>query len=248
MIMQTRRMTAKKASITEICSGNFIKKTGFESSYVLSDMGRRLSRVRIMGLIVDKFVREDGNYGSVTVDDGKQTIRCKVFVNTKMFDNINLGDLVDVFGKVKEYNGEIYVMPEIVRKPEPNIETLRILELEEEYKIQKENIEKIKKLSTRDVNEIKKILKDQVPEDVIDGIVESSCLDKTEEVKEVKEEVKTKSSKDVILKIIEESDGIDYMSIIEKSGLDENKVDQAVQELLEAKICGEPSPGVIKKL
>ena len=85
IIMQTRRLTAKKVSISEICSGKFIKKSGFESSYVLSNVGRMLSRVRVMGLIVDKFIREDSNYASITLDDGKQTIRCKVFVNTKIF-------------------------------------------------------------------------------------------------------------------------------------------------------------------
>ena len=156
------------------------------------------------------------------------------------------GDLVDVFGKVKEYNGEIYVMPEIIRKIDPNVETLRLLELEEVYKKQKQDIEKIRALGTKDLNELKVALKDQIIDDIIEGIIESGCLDeiKTEEVKEVP----VASSKDAILKIIEESDGIDYMTIIEKSGLDENKVDQAVQELLESGVCGEPSPGVIKKL
>ncbi len=243
--MQTRRLTAKKASIAEICSGRFVKKTGFESSYILTSLGRRLSRVRVLGLVVDKYLKEDSNYGSITIDDGTQTLRCKVFVNTKLFDGINAGDLVDVFGKIKEYNEEIYVMPEIVNKVSANFETLRLLELEEVYKRQRQNIEKIKKLPTRDVEEMKKLLKGQTDADEIEDIVESGCLD---EAKEEKPAEKTDDSKNVVLKIIEESDGVDYMTIIEKSGLDENKVDQAVQELLENNVCCEPSPGVIKKL
>ncbi len=243
--MQTRRLTAKKASVVERCNGNFIQKTGFESSYVLTDLGRKLSRVHILGVLVDKFVREDGKYASITIDDGSQTLRCKVFVNTKMFDDITKGDLLDIFGKVKEYNEEIYVMPEIVRKADPNLETLRLLELENIYKKQKEDIEKIKSLNIKDVSQIKISLKDQVTDDVIEGVIESGCLDKV--VEEVKEEVVV-NDKDKILKIIEDSDGIDYMSIIEKSGLDENKVDQTVQELLESGVCDEPSPGVIKKV
>jgi len=243
-MIQTRRMTAKKVSIVEICNGKFIQKTGFESSYILTVFGRKLSRVRVLGLLVDKYIRDDGKYASVTLDDGTQTLRCKVFVNTKLFDSVTKGDLVDVFGKVKEYNGEIYVMPEIIKKADPNIETLRLLELEEVYKKQKQDIEKIKQLGTKDIVTIKKTLKNQIPDDIIEGIVESGCLD--DKKKMVIE--KPISDKDKILKIIEESEGIDYMTIIEKSGLDENKVDQAVQELLECGVCGEPSPGVIKKL
>ena len=242
--MLTRRLTAQKASISEICNGRFVKKSGFESSYVLTDLGRKLSRVRVLGLIVDKYLKDDGNYGSLTIDDGTQTLRCKVFVNTKIFDGLTSGDLVDVFGKIKEYNGEIYVMPEIVKKVGPNYETLRLLELEEVYKNQKQIINKIKESGVRDVNELKILLKDQTTEKIIEGIIESGTLD---DVK-VEKESKSDNVKDAILKIIKETDGIDYLTIIEKSGLDENKVDQAVQELLESGVCGEPSPGVIKKL
>lgn len=243
--MLAKRMTAKKASIIEICNSKFIKKSGFESSYILTVLGRKLSRVRVLGLVVDKYLKDDGKYASVTLDDSTQTLRCKTFINVKIFDSINKGDLVDVFGKVKEYNGEIYLMPEIVKKVDPNFETLRLLELEDEYKHQKEAIEKIKKLGIKDINELKKSLKGQIEDDVIEGIVESGCLE--EKIKEVKIE-KILTAKDKILNIIVESNGIDYLSIIEKSGLDENKVDQIIQELLESGVCGELSPGVIKKI
>jgi len=243
--MIPKRITAEKSSITEICSGKYVKKTGFESSYILTSLGRRLSRIRVLGLVVDKYTKEDSNYASITIDDGSQTMRCKVFVNTKVFDDVVSGDLVDIFGKVKEYNGEIYIMPEIVKKVNPNYETLRLLELEEIYNRQNQIISKIKSSGTKDVNELKVILKDLADESDISAIIESGCLDGA--VLETKK-VKISSDKDTILKIIEESKGIDYLSIIEKSGMDENKVDQIVQELLESGVCGEPSPGVIKKM
>lgn len=243
--MIAKRITAEKVSIAEICSGKFVKKSGFESSYILTSLGRKLSRVRVLGLVVDKYTKEDSNYASITIDDGTQTVRCKVFVNTKIFDGIVAGDLVDVFAKIKEYNGEVYIMPEIVKKVGANYETLRLLELEEIYKTQNQLISKIKESGIKDINELKVILKDQADESEILGILESGCLDG--DVQETKK-VKADSAKDTILKIIEENNGIDYLSIIEKSGMDENKIDQIVQELLESGVCGEPSPGVIKKL
>lgn len=142
--METRRLTARKASLAEIVAGKYVKKTGFESSYILTNLGRRLTRVRVLGLIVDKYTSPDEKYATITLDDGKETIRCKSFINMKIFDGLTLGDLVDVFGKVKEYGGEIYIMPEMLKKAEPNVETLRMLEL---YKIFHEQKNKIKKSS-----------------------------------------------------------------------------------------------------
>ncbi|MBU3896941.1 MAG: hypothetical protein KJ697_03345 [Nanoarchaeota archaeon] len=238
--METRRITSKKASIEEIVNGKFVKKTGFESSYVLTDLGRKLSRVRILALIVDKYIKDGSNYGAITLDDGTETVRCKVFVSVKIFDNLTKGDLVDIFGKLKEYNDEVYIMPEIIRKADSNLEALRLLEIEQVHKYQNELINKIKSLETRDVNELKILLKDLKGED-IESIIESECLEI------VKPEVKL-NEKDTIMNIIKENDGIDYLSIIQKSGFDENVVDQIVQDFLEKRICFEPSPGVIKVL
>ena len=83
-----------------------------------------------MGTVVSKFVSEDENFASITIDDSTDTIRAKTFKTVKPLDVIRIGDIVDLIGKVREYNAEIYIMPEIVRKIiDPNIEILRRLEL-----------------------------------------------------------------------------------------------------------------------
>src|SRR3989337_1213915 len=146
--MERTRLTAKISSNGEIITGRFVKKSGFESSYVLTNLGRRLSRVKIMGLVVDKFLAPDERYATMTLDDSTETIRCKSFVNVKIINDLNNGDLVDIIGKIREYNGEIYVMPEIVTKIDSNFETLRILEIEKVVRGQKEKIEKIRELKS----------------------------------------------------------------------------------------------------
>ncbi|MCD6221588.1 hypothetical protein J7K25_05475, partial [bacterium] len=95
--------------------------------------------------VIDKFVSEDGNYATLTLDDTTDTISCKIFMNSNFSDNIsrqNLidletleniekGDLIDVIGKIREYNEERYIQPEIIVKIEdPNFEVLRKLEIE----------------------------------------------------------------------------------------------------------------------
>jgi len=248
--MEIKRLTAKKASIGEIMNGKFIKKSGFESSYVLTNLGRRLSRVRVLGLIVDKFISSDERYATITMDDSTETIRCKAFVNTKLFDGFGSGDLVDIFGKLREYNGEIYIMPEIIAKADANFEILRILELEKIFKEQREKIKKIREVQkqTSDLAEIKAATKDIMSLEDAEGIIEA------QEMIENSVEEKTLSASDIknkILKLIESLDkgeGADYQDVLIKSGLPEKDIDLAIQDLLESGVCYEPKPGRIKKI
>lgn len=248
--MEIKRLTAKKASLREIINGKFVKKSGFESSYILTNLGRKLSRVRILGLIVDKFISPDEKYATITLDDSTETIRCKAFINTKIFDGFGSGDLVDIFGKLREYNGEIYIMPEIITKADSNLETLRVLELEKISKEQREKIKKIRELQkqTSDLTEIKAAIKGLMTLEDAEGILEA------QEMIENSVEEKTVSATDIknkILKLIEtlgKSDGADYQDILIKSGLPEKDIDFAIQDLLESGICYEPHPGKIKKI
>ncbi len=248
--MEAKRLTAKKTSNEEISRGKFVKKSGFESSYVLTELGRKLSRVRVLGLVVDKFTSQDEKYATLTLDDGKDTLRLKSFINVKIFDGFGPGDLVDVFGKVKEYNGETYVTPEILRKVDANFETLRILELAE---IKKDQTKKIKlveeqKKNTSDITELEKALNNMMSKEDIESIIEAESIiqSDTEEVA-----VKSAHNKEKVLELISKLDsgeGVEYQKIITESGLSENEVDTIIQDLLESGTCFEPLPGKIKRL
>ena len=133
--MPMERMTARKIRIADITNGKWVKNEGLEPSFVVTQAGEQVSRARIMGTVVSKFVSEDENFASITVDDSTDTIRAKTFKTVKPLDVISVGDIVDLIGKVREYNAEIYVMPEIVRKIlDPNAELLRRLELIVKYR------------------------------------------------------------------------------------------------------------------
>jgi RPA family protein len=247
---EIKRLTAQKASIKEIINGKFIKKSGFESSYILTNLGRKLSRIRVLGIVIDKFISDDERYATLTIDDASETLRCKAFVNVKIFDGLNKGNLVDVFGKIREYQGEIYIIPEIIRQVEPNFETLRMLELKDIFRKQRERIKKIRELmnQTSDVNELKILVKDYMPVEKAESILEAQEILETETEEK---EVQSNEAKDKILKLIDEfdkGDGADYQDILTKSNISENEVDFAIQELLESGICFEQKPGKIKKI
>jgi len=144
------RQVARKIDIKTINRGNFvqIERKSEEDRYLpnyIEVNGMKISRVRVLATVIDKFVSEDGNYATLTLDDTTDTIRCKIFMNSNFSDNIsrqNLidleainniekGDLIDVIGKIREYNEERYIQPEIIVKIEdPNFEVLRKLEIE----------------------------------------------------------------------------------------------------------------------
>ena len=245
--MEPVRLTALKARIDEIHEGKFVHKEGQEHSYVLTLLGRRLSRVRVLGTVVEKFVKADGSYGILVLDDGFDTIRAKLFKDTAPIENVFEGDVVDVIGRLREYEGEVYILIECVAKVDRDFETLRILELEEIYREQKLKIDKVLefKKTTADIQELKKLgVHAGLREEEIDAILEA--LESKEEKPIDKEEAKA-----IILETIEKNDdgnGIEYSELLLKSGLPEKLVDKVVAELLEAAICYEPQAGRIKKL
>ncbi|MBI4020682.1 MAG: hypothetical protein HY369_00395 [Candidatus Aenigmarchaeota archaeon] len=124
------RQTAKKVAIASLMKGTWEKHEGMNPSFVVTPAGERVSRARILATVTGKFMAEDGAFASITLDDATDTIRAKTFKTVKPLDEVAVGDLVDVIGKVKEYNGEVYLIPEVVAKiADPNLELLRRLEI-----------------------------------------------------------------------------------------------------------------------
>lgn len=129
-----QRQVAFKTWISNLNNGKFIQGSKSADSFIpscveLSD--KKVSRVNIVATIVDVFKSEDGNYFSFTLDDGSGTIRIKAFnEDTNNLLNFNKGDRVIVVGRVREYQEELYISPEITKKAtDPNIELIRKAEL-----------------------------------------------------------------------------------------------------------------------
>lgn len=109
---QIERQTAKIASIKEIISGEYIKQEGWDPNYILSLKNEKLSRINLIGVVVT--VPE--NSLSVFVDDGTGKIEARTFEENNMFKNITIGDIVLIIGRPREYNAEIYVNAETIKK------------------------------------------------------------------------------------------------------------------------------------
>ena len=100
--MENLRQTTVKARISDVINNKFVKKEGLEPSYILTELGQKISRVNLVGTIIDKFMSEEGNYSSITMDDDSDSIRVKAFKeDSNIFDNLEVGDLVTLIGKTE---------------------------------------------------------------------------------------------------------------------------------------------------
>lgn len=255
--MERKRLPAIKTDIKSVMSGRYVAKEGFDPNYVLSPFGRKLSRIRVLGTVVDKFMSENGKFASVTIDDGSDTIRAKVFNALSILDGIENGDVVDLIGKVREYEEELYVMPELLTKKDINWELLRKLELKKEKEDWTEKRKKILEMlkETTDLEELKKVMKERfdIEEIATEGVIEAQDMitEVSEEPTKNGEAPVNKNAKNTILTLLDEldkGDGADYAEIMEKSGLSEDVLDTIINNLLEDGTCFEPKPGKIKKL
>ncbi len=121
--------TAYKVYISDIVNGEIIS-TDF-GKFLKTTQGIEAIRARLFGIVVNKFESETGDYVSLTIDDGTETIRVKTWKKAiKLVEDVKTGDFADIVGRIREYEEEIYIVPEIVIKGrDSNWWLLRELEL-----------------------------------------------------------------------------------------------------------------------
>ena len=207
-------------------------------SYVITPFGERVSRVNIVGTVVDKFVSEDGNYSSVTIDDGTEAVRVKSFEGLP-FEKFNLGDFVRVIGKLKEYNGELYVSYEIMEKmKDANFEILSSMEILSNLVRQKKIVDDIKSLSNQiDETELKSYAKDtySIDDETLSVIIENK-----------KKEIDYKPTVLEVIKKMDDGNGIEIRKLFEVLSLPENVVERTLDELINSGSVYEPVAGRLR--
>lgn len=133
--MYTKRHTAKKVFIKQLLG----KKVVTENNATSIEVDEKLVyRVNIIGTIVQKYVAK--NFIFLTIDDSTESIRIKAFNEEKaLFENLEVGDDILLVGRLREYNDELYISPEIASKiTSPNLWMLRKLEIIKENEKPKE--------------------------------------------------------------------------------------------------------------
>lgn len=242
--MQPTRMPAKKIRIFDIANGKYFpgSKEDMRPSYIITPLGERISRVNIIATVTEKFLSDDGNYSSITIDDGTEAIRVKAFKETvPLLMGIEPGSLVLVIGKVKEFNGELYINGEVVKKDiDVNFESLRKLEILDKIIQQKKIAEEIRNMSSElSDEELKDYAKNKysIDEESLQAILESKKLETDYKPKILE-----------VIASLDTGEGIEIGKLFEVLDLPENVIEKTMDELLNQGFIFEPQPGKIKKI
>jgi RPA family protein len=121
-----QRQTAYKVKINQIIQGNYVKNEGWNPNYISFDQ-KQVSRVNIIGIIVSK--ADDQSFKNMLLDDGSGRISLRIF--NDLSTNAEIGDVVLVVGRPREFSGERYIVPEIIKKIDKDWFQVRKLELAE---------------------------------------------------------------------------------------------------------------------
>lgn len=110
-----KRQVAHKICVKDIIESKYFIEEGWQPNYIISN-GKKISRVNLIGTIVSKTYGEDPSYKSIVIDDGTANIAVRSF--DEIISNFNIGDMVLLIGKLREYGQEKYILPEIIKRVE----------------------------------------------------------------------------------------------------------------------------------
>ncbi len=246
---QQKRQTAKLAITEELNSGKYFQKEGFTPNYLLTPEGRRFSRARVVATIVDTFVNDDETYGSITIDDGTDTIQIKFFNELDQLKDYEVGDIIEAVGKVREYQGEIYMNAEILVKrgiKEELLHELNHRKTVEEWNQIRETVQQLKD-SGKDQKEIEKEMAGKLDEDEVDSLLQSFGEQFDNSDPEERENLE-RDVIDAVEQLEDDGDGASYEDIADEVDAPEDELENTINSLLSEGTFYEPEPGKIKKL
>ncbi len=231
------RQTAYKAWISDIINGEFINPEGEWTPSYVQVKDKKISRANIIANVIMNYKNDDSTYISLTLDDGSDNIALKAWnEDTKIIENIKIGDTVLVIGRVREYNGQIYLVPEIARKLEkPEWIQLRKLELTKLYGEKSET----PKATPQQVEKVQKV--EETPVIKEESIIEEEVISTSEE--SIGEE------RQKVLDIIAELDsgeGAETTEVVAKAGFGEESTNNLIQDLLKEGEIFEIKAGKLK--
>lgn len=214
------RRPAVKTTIKEVFQGEFVQEDEQAANYLFTRDGRKLFRVNIAAAILHKEMA--GSITNILIDDGSEKIILRSFEENKAVRELAVGDAILIIGKVRAYNKEKYISPEIVKKIDPLWLRVRSLEL-------------------------KNLQEDHDGDSSICGGIED--LPENEEAKGEKIEddflLPVEKLRKLILEL-DDGDGVPIEEVVDKSPLD--KTEDLIQKMLEKGDIFQNTPGKIKIL
>lgn len=125
-----KRNIAYKMRIGDVLKGRPMMDGG---KFLFLELGdKKVVRINVLANCVDKYVQEgEKQFASLTVDDASGQIKLKAFgEDIGPLKEILQGDTLQIIGNVREWNGELYMIPEVIKKVDPRWLLVRKLEIQ----------------------------------------------------------------------------------------------------------------------
>jgi len=109
MAKEVTRLVAIKVPIICILNGKYIRGEGDFSPNYIELEEKKISRVNIIGIVVS--IQESG----FSIDDGSARVSIRSFEQAEKTMDAQVGDIVNVIGRPREFSSERYIVPEIIK-------------------------------------------------------------------------------------------------------------------------------------
>ncbi len=127
---QRKRNIAYKLRIGDILKGVPMMNEG---KFLFLELGdKKVVRVNILANCVDKFIQEgEKQFASLTIDDASGQLKLKAFgEDIEPLKEVVQGDTLQIIGNMREWNGELYMIPEVIKKVDVQWLLVRKLEIQ----------------------------------------------------------------------------------------------------------------------
>jgi len=118
MEVSQKRQVARKVRIKDLIQGKYIRIEGeWEPNFIQTVDGRTFSRVNLISVVASEPV-PDVNFNTFIIDDGSGRVPVRVFGEQSKKIKVQLGEIILLIGRPREFNQQVYIVPEIVKKIE----------------------------------------------------------------------------------------------------------------------------------
>ena len=150
-----KRQVAIKTRISTLLNSEFVKKEGWEPSYILNN-GVKISRANLIATIVSK---EEGVMDNLVIDDGSGRISVRSFDDKEFGQHTNIGEVVLLIGRPREYGTERYFLGEVIKKVN-NKDWIKIRQLELKYEKPPEQAKEVKEKPSNIITNVIMIIRE----------------------------------------------------------------------------------------
>ncbi|MBI2151884.1 hypothetical protein HYU21_04120 [Candidatus Woesearchaeota archaeon] len=247
------RQAALHLTFNEILEGE-LQLPENEPPFLLCTNGIKTQRFNALATIINK--EKIGSITNFLMDDGTAVLVARFFEESKNLENLNLGDMVLLIGKIRLFNEEIYLSPEIIKKVSPLWmkhrflersklnQTATIVEDKPHFEMKEQNVEvkKERKTITKETIVEKEIAKEKIVKKEIaeEEIVEEDLVVGADDNSFPFQKIGT------LIREMDSGSGVLIEELLEKSPLRDSEA--LIKKMLEKGDIYQITPGKVKLL